>query len=239
MRQRVRAAGGMTLGHGRQDERMMVRTVGPGACSRTGRPSRAVVVKSVPERRLSSLDRAHRRPSPRRREDSRGQSLVEFSLVLIPLLLILLGIIQMGLVFNAQVTITNAAREGARSATIYVYSSGLGNKTDNDKARNDAALASVTSSMGMLSTIAPQFTTASGTWVSTGTAPNITYSSGDIVVAYVNPSGTQDSDPRTGERVTVQITYHQDLFVPLISAFLPHDSNGRLAQGATVTMVIN
>jgi Flp pilus assembly protein TadG len=239
MRPRVQAAGGMTLGHGRQDERMMAPSADHGACSRVGRPAWAVVVESVPEQRLSPIDRALRRPSLHRRDDAHGQSLVEFALVLIPLLLILLGIIQMGLVFNAQVTITNAAREGARSATIYIYSSGLGTKTENDEARNDAALASVTSSMGMLSTIAPQFATASGTWVSTGTAPNVTYTSGDIAVAYSNPSGTQDSDPRTGERVTVQITYHQDLFVPLISAFLPHDSNGRLAQGATVTMVIN
>jgi Flp pilus assembly protein TadG len=43
-----------------------------------------------------------------------GQSLVEFALVLPLLLLLLLGIIQFGAVFNALITINAAAREGAR-----------------------------------------------------------------------------------------------------------------------------
>ena len=48
-----------------------------------------------------------RRPSAPFR--TRGQSLVEFALVLMPLFVILLGIIQFGFIFNAYVTITNAA----------------------------------------------------------------------------------------------------------------------------------
>jgi hypothetical protein len=43
-----------------------------------------------------------------------GQSLVEFALVLPVLLLILLGIIQFGAVFNSLITLNAAAREGAR-----------------------------------------------------------------------------------------------------------------------------
>ena len=50
-----------------------------------------------------------------------GQSLVEFSLVLMPLFFILLGIIQFGFIFNTYVTMTNAARDAARLGTIYVY----------------------------------------------------------------------------------------------------------------------
>ena len=65
----------------------------------------------------------------------RGQSLVEFALVLTPLLLILLGIIQFGFVFNTYVTLTNAAREAAREGTIYVYDRTL-TKGQNDAARN-------------------------------------------------------------------------------------------------------
>ncbi len=205
------------------------------------------------------MDRAHRRiPGLRRRDGARGQSLVEFSLVLIPLLLILLGIIQMGLVFNAQVTITNAAREGARAATIYSYSlAGLQSgppacntttRATNDACRNAYALYFAQQAFGSLSSTSPQFVTT-GTWTQSGFDPTTTcasgatctttYTNGDIVVTYTVPANITDSDPRTGEQVTVQITYHQDLFVPLISTFLPHDSNGRLAQGATVTMVIN
>lgn len=43
----------------------------------------------------------------------RGQSLVEMALVLPLLLLILLGIVDLGRVFNAYIVITNASREGA------------------------------------------------------------------------------------------------------------------------------
>ena len=53
---------------------------------------------------------------PRPRE--RGQAMVEFAAVLLPVLLIVVGIIQFGLLFGANVTLTNAAREAARAATI-------------------------------------------------------------------------------------------------------------------------
>jgi Flp pilus assembly protein TadG len=190
--------------------------------------------KRLDPMRIAALRRPSRAPGR-----ARGQSLVEFALVLMPLLLILLGIIQFGFIFNAQVTITNAAREGARTATVYVYHSNLANKTENDKARNDAALASVTASLGILSTSAPQFSTTSGSWTATGSAPNLTYTSGDVVVAYSLPAGVQDSDSRCGEQIKVTITYHQDLIIPLIANLLPQDANHRLAQSATVTMVIN
>ena len=47
-------------------------------------------------------------------DSARGQSLVEFSLILFPLFFVLLGIIQFGLIFNTYVTMTNAARDAAR-----------------------------------------------------------------------------------------------------------------------------
>ena len=47
-----------------------------------------------------------------------GQSLVEFAFVSLPLLLLLLGMIEFGWLFNAQITITSAAREGARAAAV-------------------------------------------------------------------------------------------------------------------------
>lgn len=50
--------------------------------------------------------------------NEKGQSLVEFALLLPILLLILMGIIQFGIIFNGQVTVTSAAREGARLAVV-------------------------------------------------------------------------------------------------------------------------
>lgn len=222
----------------------MARAARPGACSRSGRRARAAVVESVPEHRPSPMDRAHRRmPGLRRRDHARGQSLVEFSLVLIPLFILLLGIIQFGFIFNTYVTMTNAAREGARTGTVYVYDRNC-TKSQNDALRNEAIRAALVSSMNLLSKTAPQFSTTaasgancavSGGWTTSGSIST----NGDLTVTYVVPEGLTDSEPRTGEQVTVRAAYHQDLIVPLISSFLPKDAGGRMVLSGEVTMVIN
>ena len=178
--------------------------------------------------------------APRRRIDtgrsrSTGQSLVEFALVLPPMLLIILGIIQFGFIFNTYVTMTNATREAARTGTIYQYDSSL-SKAQNDAARNAQVLTSLKASMNYLSRTAPEFSN-SGTWTSSG--GGLTFTNGDIVVTYTIPSGLPDSDPRVGEQITVTATYHQALVIPLISGLLPQDAGGRMSLSGQVTMVIN
>lgn len=176
-------------------------------------------------------------PQTRRRgaagDTERGQSLVEFSLILMPLFLVLLGIIQFGFIFNTYVTMTNAARDAARLGTIYVYDRTL-TKAQNDLARNETIKAQVLGSMNMLGTTAPWFTTGAS-WSQSGT----TYTNGDLVITYELPAGVTESDPRTGQEVTVTAAYHQDLIIPLISTFLPKDAGGRMRLTGTVTMVIN
>ncbi|MEO8274098.1 MAG: TadE family protein [Chloroflexota bacterium] len=54
----------------------------------------------------------------RRRPRSRGQSLVEFALVLPLFLLLVFGILDLGLAVYSYNSITNAAREGARLAIV-------------------------------------------------------------------------------------------------------------------------
>jgi Flp pilus assembly protein TadG len=180
-------------------------------------------------------------PRPRRphRRDREGQSLVEFALVLTPLFLILLGIIQFGFIFNTYVTLTNATREAARSGSIYVYDESLDTnpvtaKALNDLARNEAIKSELTASMNLLSKNSPQFSVGS-TWTQSG----LTFTNGDLTVTYVVPSGVTDSDPRTGEQITVQAKYHQDLIIPLIANLLPKDAGNRLVLTGEVTMVIN
>ena len=171
-------------------------------------------------------------PSIRRRSE-RGQSLVEFALVLMPLFVILLAIIQFGFIFNAYVTITNATREGARNGTVYVYDP-AGSKAQNDLARNDFIKTSLLASMNLLAKTSPNFATGS-TWTQSGD----TFTNGDLVVAYVLPSGTLDTDARVGQQITVRATYHQDLVIPIIPQFLQKDMNGRLGLTSEVTMVAN
>jgi Flp pilus assembly protein TadG len=177
-----------------------------------------------------------RRPTAdrdRARARARGQSLVEFPLVLTPLFLLILGVVQFGLIFNSYVTMTNAAREGARTGTIYVYDRTL-SKAQNDTARNAAIRTSVLASMNLLAKTSPQFAGGS-TWTANGTI----FTNGDMTITYVLPGGVTESDPRVGQTITVRATYHQDLIVPMIAALLPLDAGGRLALPGEVTMVIN
>jgi Flp pilus assembly protein TadG len=57
--------------------------------------------------------------SRRRRERARGQSLVEFSVIVPVFLLILLGMLEFGFAFDQAMTITYASREGARSGAAF------------------------------------------------------------------------------------------------------------------------
>jgi Flp pilus assembly protein TadG len=59
----------------------------------------------------------------KRKNNERGQAVVEFAVILPVLLLILFSILQFGIVFNNYIQVTAAAREGARKAAV---SRGLG-----------------------------------------------------------------------------------------------------------------
>jgi hypothetical protein len=54
-----------------------------------------------------------------RRGNNKGASAVEFALLLLPLVLIVFGIIEFGLIMYNQQMLTNASREGARMGIIY------------------------------------------------------------------------------------------------------------------------
>ncbi len=60
----------------------------------------------------------YRQPSSGGRARDRGAAAVEFALLLPALLLIVFGIIDFGRALNAQITLTQAAREGARLAAL-------------------------------------------------------------------------------------------------------------------------
>ena len=71
---------------------------------------------------------AHRRP---------GQALVEFALVLPLFLLLVAGMVDIGMGLNSSITVTNAAREGARlgivnpnAAAIEARARGMGTRLD-------------------------------------------------------------------------------------------------------------
>ena len=180
-----------------------------------------------------------------------GQAMVEFVAVLLPLLLIVVGIIQFGLLFGANVTLTNAAREGARAGTIYLYDRNH-TKSWNDGQRCGAALTAATQAFGLLTNASPYFsvTTSSGACT---TNTGETQVNGDLTVAYCASMASSTSpcpdsgdstttcvpDTRSGCLMQVTLTYRSDIIVPFIGQLLSRDTNGRFVQRVTATMVVN
>jgi len=58
-------------------------------------------------------------------KNEKGASAVEFAIILIPLLMLVFGIFQFGIAYNNYITITHAAREGARLAAVDLYNPDL------------------------------------------------------------------------------------------------------------------
>jgi len=189
----------------------------------------------------------------------RGQALVEFAAVLLPILLVVVATIQFGLLFGANVTLTNAAREGARAGTVYLYDTSLTNaRTTNDRNRCTEITRAVRGSFGIMSTTAPNFSAADTCASATvsdlnGDGLNDRITNGDIVVSYCSASTTAGTscpsidsaasfctrtDP-AGCMVRVQVTYRSDIIVPLIGELLSTDAGGRFVQRAVAVMVVN
>ncbi len=178
--------------------------------------------------------------------------MVEFAAVLLPILLIIVGIIQFGLIFGANVTLTNAAREAARAATIARYDIGL-SRALNDRDRCTAALDAAVQSFGIMNAGSPNFTFSdpcpAGTDLN-GDGLHDRWVNGDMTMTLCSSMSTSTSPcPTTGTYCTtddpseclvqVTLTYRSDIIVPFIGDIIGTDSGGRFAQNATATMVVN
>jgi Flp pilus assembly protein TadG len=88
-----------------------------------------------------------------RRVRSRGNAMVEASLVLVTFMALVLAICDFGMAIWAKATLQHAVREGVRYAITFQTNPTLGNK-------HDASILSIvkTNSMGLLSTTAKQAT---------------------------------------------------------------------------------
>ena len=207
------------------------------------------MVPTPSTRRTGRRARARRWPFARR-DDARGQSLVEFALILTPLIFLILAIIQFGFIFQAYITVANAVREGARDASLYVYDTAM-TQTQNDTCRNEMARGTMLGAMNGLVRTTPNLANTgthtcsagavpTGTWtLTTNTATLIVVSDGDLRITYELPETTVDNDPRSGWRMSVKANYHLNIIVPLVAALLPKDANGRFVVGAESTMVLN
>jgi len=184
----------------------------------------------------------------------RGQAMVEFAAVLLPVLLIIVGIIQFGLIFGANVTLTNAAREGTRAATIARYDNELP-RASNDINRCTAALDAARQSFGLMNAASPNFSVTRPCPANSGTDLNgdglhDRWVNGDVTVSLCSSMAMPSSPcPDAGTYCTltdaagclvqVTLTYRSDIIVPFMGDILSTDGGGRFVQHASATMVVN
>lgn len=135
--------------------------------------------------------------------NKRGQSTVEFSLILLPVLTLLFGVIEIGNLALAYNTLADAARAGVRYAVVHGSTrTGSGTDGPSGPAANPANVVSVVQDV----------MTTAGLPAATGTTcPPSVAGTTSILVSY---PGSQNTPNQT---VTVQACYG---YTPLIS-FLP------------------
>lgn len=198
------------------------------------------------------MDRIIRR-ARRLTRDEGAQSLVEFALLLPILMYVLMGIIQFGLIFNAYVTMANAVREGARSASFYVFDanqSSPSTDTANLNARLQVLLTDMVNARGILN-MGTAWNAGTNNFAHTGTwAGSCSYSvspclmtNGDVSVTWTKPVSVTANEPRRGYLMQIDAFYHEPIFVPLLDQFLPddpaHPEGGWFRVPAHFTVVIN
>jgi Flp pilus assembly protein TadG len=130
----------------------------------------------------------------RTRGSESGQGLVEFAFVLPVLLVIMLGIVQLGWIFTSQIGVTNGIREAARYAAT------------NRTANTTQAAANAAFTVAQLNTIMPRN-------VKFFAAANVGAAS-TTYCEYTDPKG----EPAVRVRVTVQ--YRHPLFLPIVGPIL-------------------
>ncbi|KPJ50401.1 MAG: hypothetical protein AMJ38_01880 [Dehalococcoidia bacterium DG_22] len=91
-----------------------------------------------------------RRITRRTGKGERGQSLVEFALVLPIFLLVLFAIVDFGMAFHAWITVTNSAREGARLGAVRASATDVEQRVRDtaDSLNEDDLLVTVTNAEG-------------------------------------------------------------------------------------------
>jgi Flp pilus assembly protein TadG len=151
----------------------------------------------------------------RRRRGSSGQSILEFALVSIPLLLLLLGMMDFGILFEKQVVLTNGARAGARYASL--HPGALSNLNPAPSNTIQGQIQGAGNSSGLLNDDAHIAITyyPAGSTTSCGT-----YSAATNSIAY-SGAYTQDTCLAVGGSVKVQVMSTYPLITPLISSLFP------------------
>lgn len=136
---------------------------------------------------------------------SRGQSLVELAMTLPIMVMLVMGVIDVGFALYGSIQVAAASYEGARVGAVYggdLSKTDAQNQSDRTTVVQNAIYnpSTHTSAMGLLSTSSPNFNVAT-----------------DVVVTF---PGDTPPDPlnttRKGMEMVVKVTYHQPVFFKLL-----------------------
>jgi Flp pilus assembly protein TadG len=128
--------------------------------------------------------------------------MVEFALILIPIMLLLLGAIQFGVIWAAQVGVTNAVRDAARAA------SGVQPKFDTSGTVNSTSEGTYADSINS-AVLTP------------GLQKNVPFfASSSVTGQTICYSTFTDEAGAAALRATATVTYGHAIFVPLLSTIL-------------------
>lgn len=141
----------------------------------------------------------------------KGQSLVEFAMVLPVLLLLIMGIIDFGMAFHSVVTVNTAAREGARQGIVLA----------NDQGPTDS------------STVVRAARRVTGTLLDEENRLNIFIGEDVAYEAGVGEVSPAFGLPTTGNEMTILVAYDYNFITPL-RVFLGSNS---LTLRGQITMV--
>lgn len=148
----------------------------------------------------------------------RGQSLVEFALLLPIIVLLAMGLLMFGVIFGVQITLTEAAAAGARQAVEEEYCPLSSSGHHNDEIRQ-----AVINALGWLGTANIQTITVYKAAADGSVAGGIQ----DVFDIAGNQAGTYNFT--NGERcalvaaygyIGVRVTYRQVVFIPFINLII-------------------
>jgi Flp pilus assembly protein TadG len=174
------------------------------------------------------------------RPNESGQSLAEFALVLPVLVAILGGIIQFGVIFWAQNTLTQVVRDTGRWAATQQYA------CSPTPATSDTAVTALVDQANVIAGNSPLIGYTTGQWTATGNTTVYSSDSGvqtaanteGIEVAWVNdsqPPSPQGCPPKTNQavwHVTIRINHVVPVFFPGMQ-YLPGFANNKITLSST------
>jgi Flp pilus assembly protein TadG len=152
------------------------------------------------------------------RQRTRAQSMVEFALILPLLVAVLFGIIELGVLLNIYIGVTNSAREAARAGAIYQVNTALVTASDATAADSQRLLYI---SQVITDTLNPTIDPVTGLTVN---------------VSYSPASPLSTNLYRSGDTVSVQLSHVHQLFFGVLgrnTITIQATSAMRIEQGGT------